>query len=113
MSEPSYLPNYWKAVIWRTLLSNPNASMDELQAALNKAKTKLSVHTTGDAAADFRRIVRFLQKEKLINERRLQARQRTPTSKLFAQRRHQRSSPDSEPEHRYCGPKPYRLNDEV
>jgi hypothetical protein len=75
-----------KKLIWREVIANPDYSIDQLQHALRKAKMRMSAVTSATLAADFRRILTFLIREGLINERRLHARQRTEQHHLSTQR---------------------------
>jgi hypothetical protein len=71
-----YRPSNVRTAIYREILANPNVTLDELQQALHAAEMKLSLAATGTVASDFRRILKFLTQEGLINSRRLRARQR-------------------------------------
>ena len=78
-AAPHYQTIDVKKLIWREVIANPDYSIDELQQALCKAKMRMSAVTSAMLAADFRRILTFLRREGLINERSLHARQRTVT----------------------------------
>jgi hypothetical protein len=71
-----YHSNNHKAIIWRTILANSNAKLDDIQTALHNANKTMSNATAAELAAEFRQVLKFLTGEGLIT-----ARKQTSTSK--------------------------------
>ena len=67
MSEQAYARTNFKKVIWQEILADPDVTLSELQAALQRANIPLSDQTTGSLAAEFRQILTFLIHEGLVN----------------------------------------------
>jgi Fe2+ or Zn2+ uptake regulation protein len=75
-----------RALIYRQVLANPDVTLDELQRALHAAEMKMSLLATGSMASEFRRTLKFLTQEGLINQNRLQRQRTAAPTKLSTQR---------------------------